>query len=317
MKRPWRFLNYWRNWLGLFSLLLLGSLALATPRLAPQKDPANPQIWHQVGKASDPIPHPPSNTALLGTLPNQYDVLFTLLWGLRQAFRFGLTITLVTGVFGILYGATSAYLGGLVNNIMMRIADAFLTFPILAAIVFMSQLIAVILKQVVFFDAYRQYGIFSTTLTTFQQLLLKIDPVAWVLILFSWMPYARLVNSSVLRLRKVEFITSARALGAGHARIILRHLLPNALSPEIVLAARDVGGMVILQATFTFIGLGGNSPWGDLLARGRNWIVGPGGNPFLYWWTYLPATLLLILFSISWNFMGDNLNEWMNPRKVG
>jgi peptide/nickel transport system permease protein len=316
MKRFFHFIRQWRNWLGLLLLLILGGLAIATPKLAPQKDPANPQIWQQVGRPSDPIPHPPSSTALLGTLPNQYDVFFTLLWGLRQAFRFGVMVTLVTSAFGILYGASSAYFGGTANNLMMRIADAFLTFPILAAIVFMSQLIAIILNQVGFYDPYRHYWMFSGTLTAFQQLLLKVDPVAWALILFSWMPYARLVNSLVLRLRKVEFVTSARALGAGHARIILRHLLPNAISPEIVLAARDVGGMVILQATFAFIGLGGNSPWGELLARGRSWIVGPGGNPFVYWWTYLPATLLLILFSVSWNFMGDNLNEWMNPRKM-
>jgi peptide/nickel transport system permease protein len=315
MKRLLGFLRHWRNWLGLLLLLILGSMALATPKLAPQEDPSNPQLWQQVGRPSDPIPRPPSSTALLGTLPNQYDVFFTLMWGLRQAFQFGLTVTLVTGAFGVLYGATSAYLGGVANNIMMRIADAFLTFPILAAIVFMTQIISVILNQVGMFDFYRQMWWFSAPLSAFQQLLLKFDPVAWALILFSWMPYARLVNASVLRLRKVEFVTSARALGAGHARIILRHLLPNAISPEIVLAARDVGGMVILQATFAFIGLGGYSPWGELLARGRSWIVGPGGNPFMYWWTYLPATILLIFFSVSWNFMGDNLNEWLNPRK--
>ena len=316
MRRAIRDLRHWRNWLGLLLMLLLGGLALATPKLAPQEDPANPQIFQLAGRASDPVPHPPSETALLGTLSNQYDVFFTLMWGLRQAFRFGLSVTLITAAFGILYGATSAYLGGFINNLMMRTADAFLTFPILAAIVFMSQLISVILNQAGYFDTYRQLWWFSSPLSAFQQLLLKFDPVAWALILFSWMPYARLVNASVLRLRNVEYVTSARALGAGHARIILRHLLPNAISPEIVLAARDVGGMVILQATFTFIGLGGNSPWGDLLARGRSWIVGPGGNPFMYWWTYLPATLLLILFSVSWNFMGDNLNEWLNPRKV-
>jgi peptide/nickel transport system permease protein len=83
-----------------------------------------------------------------------------------------------------------------------------------------------------------------------------------------------------------------------------------------VLAARDVGGMVILQATFTFIGLGGDSPWGRILSTARDWIVGPGGNPFVYWWTYLPTTIALILFGISWNMLGDSLNDWLNPRRV-
>jgi len=317
MKRGVYFVRHWRNWVGLLFLAYLAGMAIAAPYLAPQDDPSNPQIFQRIGKVTDLLPHPPSEKALLGTLSGQYDVYFTVVWGLRQAFLFGLSVSLIAAVFGILYGATSAYLGGLANNVMMRIADAFLTFPVLAAIVFMSQIIAVILQQVGFYDAYHQSWFFSETLSTFQKLLLKFDPVAWTLILFSWMPYARLVNASVLRLRKVDYVTSARALGAGNVRIIIRHLLPNAISPEVVLAARDVGGMVILQATFSFIGLGGNSPWGSLLAQARNWIVGPGGNPFVYWWTYIPATVVLILFSVSWNFVGDSLNEWINPRKIG
>ncbi len=317
MIRNLRRIRNWRHWLGISLIGMLAVLAIATPILAPQPDPSNPQVWRQVGHIMDKTPHPPNEKALLGTLSGQYDVLFTLLWGLRQAFLFGLSVTLITAAFGILYGAFSAYLGGLTNNLMMRIADAFLTFPLLAAIVFMSQIIVVILNAS---DPYMtfliQNSIFPETMTAFQKFLAGIDPVMWVLILFSWMPYARLVNASVLRLRKVEYVTSARALGAGHARIILRHLLPNAISPEVVLAARDVGGMVILQATFTFIGLGGNSPWGELLSRARNWVVGLGGNPLTYWWTYIPTTLVLILFSVGWNSIGDSLNEWLNPSRV-
>jgi len=313
-----QFFSHWRNWLGLVLIAYLGGLAVATPSIAPQNDPANPQIWKQVGRASDPLPHPPNNIALLGTLPNQYDVFFALMWGLRQAFQFGLMVTLIAALFGILFGASSAYVGGVVNNAMMRVSDAFMAIPIIAVIVFARGIITVLLNS---FGLWASLGgtlwVPDGTITTMQQFLYDLDPVMWSLILFSWMPYARLVNASVLRLRNVEFITSARALGAGHARIILRHLLPNAISPEIVLAARDVGGMVIIQATFTFIGLGGYSPWGELLSRGRNWIVGPGGNPLMYWWTYVPATLALILFSISWNFLGDSLNEWFNPRKMG
>lgn len=316
MKRRLGILRHWRSWLGPVLLAYLAGLAIAAPYLAPQDDSSNPQIFLQVGRGTDSIPHPPSNNALLGTLSGQFDVFFTVVWGLRQAFQFGLSVTLIAAAVGILYGATSAYLGGFANNLMMRISDAFLTFPVLAAIVFTSQIIAVILQQVGYYVSYYQGWYFTGTLTVFQQMLVKFDRVAWALILFSWMPYARLVNASVLRLRNIDYVTSARALGASHGRIILRHLLPNAISPEIVLAARDVGGMVILQATFTFIGLGGNSPWGQLLATARDWIVGPGGNPLVYWWTYLPATLVLILFSISWNFVGDSLNEWLNPRKL-
>jgi peptide/nickel transport system permease protein len=292
-------------------------LAIATPYVAPQEDPANPQNFQKIGRGSDTLPRPPNEKALLGTLSGQFDVMYTLLWGLRQALFFGISVTLITATFGVLYGAISGYLGGLANNVMMRVADAFLAFPILAAIVFMNQIIVILLdKAGIFYDAYRNSWFFQGTLSALQQFLMNGDPVMWALILLLWMPYARLMNSSVIRLRNADYVLSARALGAGHKRIILRHLLPNTISSAIVLAARDVGGVVVLQATFTFIGLGGNSPWGELLSRARNWIVGPGGNPLGYWWTYLPATLLLIIFCMSWNYIGDSLNEWLNPRKV-
>jgi peptide/nickel transport system permease protein len=318
MRQRITFLRHWRNWLGLVLLAYLAGVAIAAPHLAPQDNPNTPQLFQQVGRSTDPIPHPPSQQALLGTLSGQYDVWFTLVWGLRQAFQFGLSVTAITGLFGIMYGGISAYFGGLTNNVMMRITDAFMAFPVIAVIVFVRQIIVLLLSSTgAYYEPWHNIWITQQAFSAMQQFLLRADPVMWSLILFSWMPYARLVNAGVLRLRNVEFITSARALGAGHLRIILRHMLPNAISPEIVLAARDVGGMVILQATFTFIGLGGNSPWGALLAQARNWIVGPGGNPFMYWWVYLPATLLLILFSVSWNYVGDSLNEWLNPRKVG
>jgi peptide/nickel transport system permease protein len=316
MKRGLAFFRHWRNWVGLLILAVLIGLAIATPVISPQEDPADPQFFRQVGRGSDMQPRPPGEQAALGTLPGQYDVLFTILWGLRQAFQFGLLVTLATGVVGILYGAASGYLGGWVNNIMMRIADAFLAFPVLAAIVFMRQIIYILMEGTgAYYDAYRKIWYTPEVYSTLQTFLTQFDPVMWSLILLSWMPYARLVNASVLRLRNTDFVLSARALGAGKIPIILRHILPNAISPAIVLAARDVGGMVVLQATFSFIGLGGHSPWSELLATARNWIVGPGGNPLVYWWTYLPAVLALILFSVGWNFTGDSLNEWLNPRK--
>jgi peptide/nickel transport system permease protein len=80
------------------------------------------------------------------------------------------------------------------------------------------------------------------------------------------------------------------------------------------LGARDVGNAVILQATFTFIGLGGTSPWGTLLSMGRNWIIGPGGDLLASWWVYMPATLAVILFGVTWNVLGDGLNEVFDPR---
>jgi peptide/nickel transport system permease protein len=144
-------------------------------------------------------------------------------------------------------------------------------------------------------------------------LLINLDPLTISLILFSWMPYARLVNTLVIELKQTDFVMAARSVGVKPARILFRHILPNAITPAFVLAARDVGAVVILQATFTFIGLGGGSVWGSILINGRNWIIGPGGDVLEYWWVYIPATLAVILFGIAWNLFGDGLAELLDP----
>ena len=84
--------------------------------------------------------------------------------------------------------------------------------------------------------------------------------------------------------------------------------------PEaLALAARDIGGVVLLQATLTFIELGGDSVWGEMLALGRNWVIGPGGNLFRYWWVFLPPTLAVMLFGFAWNMLGDGLADMLDP----
>jgi peptide/nickel transport system permease protein len=133
------------------------------------------------------------------------------------------------------------------------------------------------------------------------------------LIVFSWMPYARIVNALAAQLRSAEFVVAARALGASDRRIIVHHLFPNVIAPAIVLAARDIGSMVILESAFTFIGLRGTVAWGVLLVAARDYVIGIGGNPFAYWWTFLPVALALILFGVGWNLLGDGLNTMLNP----
>jgi hypothetical protein len=133
------------------------------------------------------------------------------------------------------------------------------------------------------------------------------------LIVFSWMPYARLVHAIVLTLKQTDFVQAARALGGSPFWIIRQHILRNSTGPAIVLAARDVGGVVLLQATLTFVQIGGDSIWGTMLARGRDWVIGPGGSLLKYWWVYLPPTLAVMLFGIAWNMLGDGLNDALEP----
>lgn len=305
------FLAHRQNLLGLAIVMLFIIVAAAAPTISPSDTPGEPSPVKIVGKRVDMNPHPPDERAPLGTLPGQVDVFHSLIWGSRSALLFGLTVTLVTAVFGILIGAASGYFGGWANEVIMRITDAMLAFPLIAGVVLIRQ-VQMVASRTLTFQAFWQVS-FSWFEDSFLPALSSVDPLLLAFILFSWMPYARLMNTVVQQVKGVEFITAARALGAGHTGIIVRHLIPNTITPAVVLAARDVGGIVLLQATFTFIGMGGDSVWGNLLVSGRDWVIGPGGNLLTYWWTYLPATLGLVLFGIGWNLLGDGLNDWLSP----
>ena len=268
-------------------------MALTAPLLS-QPNKTTQGAFKKVGRSTDFVPHPPSENAILGTLPGQIDVFHALVWGARDAMIFGLSVALGAFLFGSIFGAISGYVGGVVNNLMMRIADAFLTFPVLAGVVFLQQLVAITIESMggtYWFnnDYHGRFIDFQFTPPAFAVFLMKVDPILISLIIFSWMPIARMVNTMVITLKNTEFIQATRALGGSSFWIIRRHLLPNSIGPAIVLASRDVGSSVILQATITFIGLGGASPWGILLSLGRNWVIGPGGNLLAAWWVFLPV----------------------------
>src|ERR1043165_7092648 len=140
------FFSRWQNWLGFLLVLCFVITAIAAPVLSPM-DSKNPGLFQRVGRTRAELlsskPRPPSDIAPLGTLPFQYDVFHTLVWGTRDALRCGLIVALLSGIFGIVFGAVAGYAGGIVNTVMMRVADAFLAFPIIAGVVFLQQLLAI------------------------------------------------------------------------------------------------------------------------------------------------------------------------------
>lgn len=320
--------RFFRSKLNIMGLALVASfffVALAAPWLAPPADPDDPAAFKVTGQQFQRFPEPPSVENPLGTTPQiqnmilygftpgqdssyQWDVYYTLVWGTRSALRFGLAVTIMTALFGITVGALSGYYGGVASSLMMRTTDAFLAFPAIAAIwLFQRVFFADILSP------WPDLVTLSPWETTLKQL--QIDPIMIALIVFSWMPYARVVNSSVSQVRRAEFVEAAESMGATGPRIIFRHLLPNAISPAVVLAARDVGGMVILACAFIFLGFGGHVTWGIMLVTARDYVIGISGNPFAYWWTFVPISLALILFGVGWNLLGDGLNSALNPRQ--
>ncbi|HNS53061.1 MAG TPA: ABC transporter permease [Anaerolineae bacterium] len=303
--RSWR--RAFKNRQVRLACLILGGyilVAMLAPVLAPPDDPGNPGTARIVGRPRVGLPQPPSREALLGTTPQQFDVYYSVVWGTRSALRFGLVVTLSTALLGTLLGAVSGYAGGIVHSLILRIGDGFLAFPVLAAVWLIGQ---VLLPANIWVEPTRIQQVFLN---------LHLSPVLMALIVFSWVPYTRLVSVTIRQLKQADYIMAARAVGVRGSRILRRHLLPNALAPAIVMAARDVGAMVVLAAAFQFIGMGGGTAWGELLAVGRDYIVGAGGNPLAYWWVFLPATLALILFGVGWNLLGDGLNAVLDPRMV-
>lgn len=314
-----------QSWIAIVLVLIFAGVAVAAPTISPPDDPENPRPFKVTDQSFIRIPSPPTEESPLGTVPQiqnlpqfgiapgqdahyHWDVFHTVIWGTRSAFRFGLVVSLSAAVLGVLIGALGAYFGGRVDRLLLFVTDSFLAFPVIA--------VAWLLQRAWFSNIFNPF-LDVTTLNPWETILyyLKLNPIMIALILFSWMPYARIVNTTVAQLRSAEFVTAARSIGASEARIIFRHLLPNAISPAVVYLARDIGGVVVIASALTFIGFGGDIAWAIMLVSAREFVLGLSGNPFVYWWAFIPVALALTIFALAWNLLGDSLNVALNPRK--
>jgi len=314
-KRHWqRATTRWQSVLSIVTIFFIIVVAIMAPLIAPVDESADAPYYKIACEKFRCVPEAPSAAFPLGTI-KEFDVLHTLVWGVRQALIFGLTAAGLTALFGITSGAIAAYSGGWIDSLIMRVCDGFLAFPIIAAVAMFSQVIAYLAPES-WGLTLTQFEAIPEKLNIFQSFIIQSDPVLLALILFSWMPYTRVMHAQVLQAKKTEYVDAARLLGARKSRIILRHILPNSISPAIVMLTRDIGRMVVLQASLTFIGVSDSSPWASLLTLGKDWIIGPGGNLFTRWWIYLPITLAIVFFGVSWNLLGDEMNLWLNPRET-
>jgi len=300
----WRAIPRWRArrllnpglLLGIVIVLSFVAVAIAAPIIAPPEgeDPYTmPRSSYRVE------PEPPRAGHPLGTTEQSFDVFYGLVWGSHIAFRIGLSVTAARLVIGLAVGLVSGYYGGWLDAVIMRVTDAFLAFPIVPAT----------LVMLAFFGP---LGLASLAAGS------GVDAIIVVsLVLFGWMQYARLVRGNVLAERSKQYVEAAVTLGARGRHIILRHILPNIPQGLFVLAASDVGAMVVLGAVFTFLGLSGRrglADWGWMLNTGRNWIIGTPSNAFQYWYAYLPPIAAIILFSVGWSLIGDGLRDVLDPR---
>ncbi len=228
-----------------------------------------------------------SHFHILGTDKTGRDYLTRLMEGGRVSLSLALVVTLLSSAIGIVIGSFSAYYGGWIDSFIMRVVDFMLTLPTLP--------------------------IFLTIYTIIPQDAIpggSITVLAIIFIAFGWIGDARLSRGMVLSLRNQEFADASRAVGASDRRIILRHMIPNAIAPVLVSATLAVGGVVVAEAGLSFLGFGVQPPfpsWGNMvLAAQANMMSKP-------YEVFFPG-LAIFLTSLSFNFIGDALRDALDPR---
>jgi peptide/nickel transport system permease protein len=273
--------------LGISIIMVFLVVALLAPVIAPP--PEGHSETYQIPRSGfSATPQPPSEDHPFGTTEGQYDIFYGVIWGTRTAFQVGLLVVGATLLLGIFLGSIAGYFGGIIDEVIMRITDIFLAFPPLI----LAMAITVALGP-------------------------SITSVMFALIIVSWPSYTRLIRGDILSVREEDYVEATRGVGSSHARIIIRHILPNAIFPSLIMASLDIGAVVLSAAALSFLGLGapeGYADWGQMIQFARNWIVGPPGNPLAYWYTVTIPGLFILFFVLGWNLIGDAFRDILDPR---
>ena len=217
----------------------------------------------------------------MGTDQLGRSMLSRLVYGARVSLAVALASVLVAGAVGVPFGLLGGYYGGMLDAVLSRLADIQLAFPpVLLALAIVASFGASLINVIL------------------------------AIAVTSWVPYARVVRASTLSLREREFVEAGRALGAQTLRILLLHVLPNILTPLIVIATLQIGRAIITESALSFLGLGVPPPapsWGGMLAEARNYM-------FAAWWLPTLPGLLILLSVLSVNLIGDGLRWALDPK---
>jgi peptide/nickel transport system permease protein len=144
-----------------------------------------------------------------------------------------------------------------------------------------------------------------------------LDKIMIALAMIQWRWYVRVIRSEILTLRDEDFVQATKIMGVSDAKIILRHILPNAIYPVLIMASMDMGSMVITASFLSFVGLGsprGYADWGQMVALARNYIVGPPDDPLKFWYAIAIPGGCIVLFVLAWNLIGDALRDAFDPK---
>jgi len=272
---------------GLVIIAIFIIIAIFAPLIAPTPEGhRSPYMIPRDGYSA--TPQPPSEEHIFGTTQGQYDIFYGVIWGTRSAFRVALLVMSITVLIGIVLGSLAGYFGGVIDEVIMRVTDIFLAFPALILAMAIVSAIGPSLKSVMI------------ALT-----------VVW------WPSYARLIRGDILQVREEDYVEAARGLGASSARVIVRHVLPNAIYPSLIMASLDIGAVVLSAAALSFLGLGapeGYCDWGQMTEFARNWMVGPPSDPFKYWYAVITPGVFILFFVLGWNLLGDAFRDIFDPR---
>ncbi|MEJ2312640.1 MAG: ABC transporter permease [Gemmatimonadales bacterium] len=280
-KSPWAVAmrRFRQNRLAVYSIyviILFYALAILAPILAPYDPAAIPDVM-----ANRYLP--PSWAHPFGTDEFGRDLFSRALYGARVSLSIGLLAMIIAKTIGTLYGSVAAYFGGVVDNVLMRIVDVWIAFP-------------------TFYLMLMLVGVFEANIVV----------LVLILGLTAWPGTARFIRGEILSLKNQAFTESARAIGLPAHRIIVRHLIPSALSPVLVTAALAVAGMIGAEAGLSYLGLGIRPPtpsWGNMVAAGKD-------NLLNAWWVAFFPGGLLTLTLISFSLLADGLRDALDPKAL-
>jgi peptide/nickel transport system permease protein len=260
---------------GLIIVTLLSLTAAFAPWLAPY-DPAFQQLSQRLSGPS--WRHPFGNDEL------GRDILSRVLLGARVSMRVGATVVLLSGIFGVLVGGFAAFVGGKLDTFITAVVvNSLMAFP--------SILLAIALV------AFLGPG---------------LDRLIFALTVIGWVGYARLARGQVLKVKSLEFVEAARALGASRQRVFFRHVLPSIIQPVLVQASIGMAAAILSEASLSFLGLGITPPnpsWGAMLNDARNHLF---DAPHMV----LFPSIALVLTVLSFNFLGDAMRDWLDPKSL-
>lgn len=263
-------------------MVTFAGIAILAPIIAPV--PPGSFDPYQVPKTFSQSPLPPSWQHPFGTSGPQYymDIFYAVIWGSRLSQVVALSVVGTSLAVGVVVGAVAGYLSGIVDEALMRITDIFFALPGLV----LAMVLLLLLGR----------GI-ST-------LVIAIS-IVW------WPSYARIMRGEFLRIKNEPYVEAARAIGVNPVKIIFRHIMPNAIYPVVVVAAMDVGTVVLVASALGFLGIGalpGTAEWGVTISVSRNWLLQGA-----WWSTFFPG-LIIFLFVLGWTLLGDGLRDVLDPR---